>query len=97
LQALFEADCRFHVTLLDATQNQVMRQLRPIILTILRVSYEFGVTKPQNEPVSRQGHIDVAEAIAGRNPEAARKAMAKMLERNQSLVAEYWNDASQAP
>jgi DNA-binding FadR family transcriptional regulator len=95
LQALFEADCRFHVTLLDATQNQVMRQLRPIILTMLRVSYEFGVIKPQNEPVSRQGHIDVAEAIASRKPEAARRAMAKMLERNQSLVAEYWNDTPQ--
>ena len=92
LQALFESDCRFHVTLLDATQNQVMRQMRQIILTMLRVSYEFGVSKPQNEPVSRQGHIDVAEAIARRDSEGARRAMAEMLERNQSLVAEYWGD-----
>lgn len=90
MQALFEADCRFHVTLLDATQNQVMRQLRQIILTMLRVSYEFGVSKPQNEPVSRQGHINVAEAIARRDSRGARRAMAEMLERNQSLVAEYW-------
>ena len=69
-----------------------MRQMRQIILTMLRVSYEFGVSKPQNEPVSRQGHIDVAEAIARRDSEGARRAMAKMLERNQSLVAEYWGD-----
>lgn len=92
LQALFEADCRFHVTLLDATQNQVMRQMRQIILTMLRISYEFGVSKPQNEPVSRQGHIDVAEAIARRDGGGARDAMARMLERNQSLVSEYWGD-----
>jgi GntR family galactonate operon transcriptional repressor len=90
LQALFEADCRFHVTLLGSTRNQVMRQLRQIILTMLRVSYEFGVSRPQNEPVSRQGHIDVAEAIARRDGEAARTAMTEMLERNQSLAAEYW-------
>jgi GntR family galactonate operon transcriptional repressor len=97
LQALFEADCRFHVTLLDATRNQVMRQLRQIVLTMLRVSYEFGVSRPQNQPVTRQGHIDVAEAIAGRDGEGARRAMAAMLERNQSLVAEYWgNQASRS-
>jgi GntR family transcriptional regulator, galactonate operon transcriptional repressor len=92
LQALFEADCRFHVTLLDATRNQVMRQLRQITLTMLRVSYEFGVTKPQNGPVNRQGHIDVAEAVARRDSEGAREAMAAMLQRNRSLVAEYWTD-----
>jgi DNA-binding FadR family transcriptional regulator len=89
LQALFEADCRFHVTLLDATGNQVMRQLRQIVLTMLRVSCEFGVSRPQNQPVTRQGHIDVAEAIARRDGEGARRAMTAMLERNQSLVAEY--------
>lgn len=92
LQALFDADCSFHVTILDATQNQVMRQMRQIILTMLRVSYEFGVSKRRNGPVSRQGHIDVAEAIARRDGEGARSAMARMLARNQSLVAEYWGD-----
>jgi GntR family galactonate operon transcriptional repressor len=90
LQALFEADCRFHVTLLDATQNQVMRQLRQIILTMLRVSYEFGVSKPQNRPVNRQGHINVAEAIARRDGIGARRSMEEMLEHNRDLVAEYW-------
>ena len=86
VQALFDADCRFHVTILDATQNQVMRQLRQIIVTMLRVSYEFGVSRPQNDPVTRQGHIVVAEAIACRDGEAARKNMATMLERNRSLA-----------
>ena len=68
-----------------------MRQLRQIILTMLRVSYEFGVSKPQNEPVSRQGHINVAEAVARRDGEGARRAMAEMLEQNKNLVAEYWD------
>ena len=86
IQALFDADCRFHVTLLDATQNQVMRQMRQIILTMLRVSYEFGVKDPENDPVTREGHIAVAEAIAARNPKAARRAMAEMLERNRTLA-----------
>jgi DNA-binding FadR family transcriptional regulator len=91
VQALFEADCSFHVTILDATGNRVMRQLRQIIVTMLQVSYEVGVARPQNEPVTRQGHIDVAEAIARRDHNGARQAMARMLERNQRLVKSYWN------
>ncbi len=67
LQALFDADCRFHVTILEATQNQVMRQMRQIILTMLRVSYEYGVMHPENGPVTREGHIAVAEAIVRRD------------------------------
>ena len=56
IQALFDADCRFHVTLLDATQNQVMRQMRQIILTMLRVSYEFGVKIPRTTGHARGPH-----------------------------------------
>ena len=86
VQALFDADCRFHVTILDATQNQVMRQLRQIIITMLRVSYDFGVSRLGNDPVTRQGHILVAEAIACRDAKAARKNMSTMLENNRSLA-----------
>jgi DNA-binding FadR family transcriptional regulator len=86
VQALFEADCRFHVTILDATQNRVMRQLRQIIVTMLRVSYDFGVSRQDGDPVTRQGHILVAEAIASRDGEAARESMSSMLERNRSLA-----------
>jgi GntR family galactonate operon transcriptional repressor len=92
VQALFDADCRFHVTVLDATRNQVMRQMRQIILTMLRVSYEFGVRRPENDPVNRNGHIAVAEAIAHRDRKGAQSAMATMLEHNQSLAAEYWKE-----
>ena len=93
--SLFEADSRFHVTILDATGNQVMRQFRQILVTMLRVSYEVGVARTDIEPVTRQGHIDVAEAIARRDPEEARRAMADMLARNRLLsIAE---PASAAP
>ena len=89
VHALFNADCRFHVTILESTQNQVMRQLRQIILTMLRVSYEFGV-RPENAPVTREGHVAVAEAIARHDAEAARAAMSEMLQRNRSIAQDYW-------
>lgn len=90
VERLFEADCRFHVTLLDMTQNSVMRQMRQIILTMLRVSYEFGVVNPKNDKVSREGHLAVAEAIAAGDAEGARRAMSKMLELNQSVADKSW-------
>jgi DNA-binding FadR family transcriptional regulator len=80
--ALFLADCRFHATLLEATGNQMMQQLRSIVLTMLRISYEFGVNSRDSEPVTREGHIEVAEAIRDHDAETARSAMARMLERN---------------
>jgi GntR family galactonate operon transcriptional repressor len=90
--ALFAADCQFHVTLFDMTHNNVLRQMRQIILTMLRVSYEFGVVNPENEKVSREAHIAVAEAIATRDPGGAHRAMSEMLELNRSIAMDYWLD-----
>ncbi len=86
LQALFEADCRFHATMLDATGNQMMRQLRRIILAMVRISYEFGVLAADGEPVTREGHIRVAEAIARGDAALARQSMADMLQSNRSTA-----------
>ena len=88
---LFAADCRFHATLLEATGNLMMRQLRPIILTMLRISYGYGVLAregalPGSDLITRDGHVAVAEAIRDRNPEAARRAMARMLEENRETA-----------
>lgn len=82
LQALFEADCRFHATMLDATGNQMMRQLRRIILAMVRISYEFGVLAADGELVTRDGHIRVADAIARGEADLARQSMAEMLQSN---------------
>jgi DNA-binding FadR family transcriptional regulator len=90
LQPLFAADCQFHITLLEATQNNVMKQMRQIILSMLRISYEIGIITMDDEDVSREGHIEVAEAIRARKPDAARKAMQRMLERNERAAANYW-------
>ena len=82
VQALFDADCRFHATMLDATGNRMMRQLRRIILAMLRISYEYGVLAVDGEEITREGHVRVADALTARDAATARRAMAEMLERN---------------
>lgn len=88
--AMFSADCRFHSTVLDATDNLMMRQLRPTILSILRISYEFGVLVVDGEPVTREGHILVAEAIRDGDADRARSEMELMLENNRKTATNYW-------
>ncbi|WMS40948.1 FadR/GntR family transcriptional regulator [Acuticoccus sp. MNP-M23] len=90
VQTLFSADCRFHVTLLDATHNDVMRQLAQIIVTMLRISYEFGVLQIDDKGVSREGHIAVANAIEARDPAGAEAAMTKMLDQNRRIASGAW-------
>jgi GntR family galactonate operon transcriptional repressor len=92
--SLFQADCAFHVTILEATRNQVMRQMRQLILTMLRVSYEYGVMRPAHDPVTRAGHVKVAEAIANHDGPAARDAMATMLNRNAKIAQSYWREVT---
>ena len=82
VQAMFVADCRFHTTILDATGNGMMRQMRPLIVSMLRVSYEFSVVERVTEPVSKEGHIRVAQAIKAGDGALAREEMARMLELN---------------
>lgn len=88
---LFEADCLFHATILDATGNLMMRQLRPLILTMLRVSYDYGV-RSREELVTREGHIVVGEAIKMRDADAARHAMETMLDRNRRTARRRVNE-----
>lgn len=90
VQTLFLADCQFHSTVLDATGNLMMRQMRPIILSVLRISYEFGVLIVDEKPVSREGHIRVAEAIRDRDALRARAEMEKMLGLNRDTATVYW-------
>ncbi len=91
LEQLFLADCQFHATILDATGNLMIRQLRPIILSILRIAYELGGLIAPQESVSREGHIKVAQAILDRDTSRARTEMDKMLEINRRTAKLRWH------
>jgi len=82
IEGMFVADCKFHATILDATGNGMMRQMRPLIMTMLRLSYEIGLDQTRGEEVSEDGHSKVAAAIAAREGSLARAEMTKMLQLN---------------
>ena len=85
LQVLFDADLMFHTAILEATGNSVMAQMRALIAVTLRVSFEYGIVTPENRILDQEAHLDVARAIAARDPGAAFDAMDRMLARNRSI------------
>lgn len=89
VETLFAADCTFHCTILEATGNLMIRQMRTVILTVLKISYEYNVLIVDGERVTREGHIRVAEAIRARDGASARAEMESMLDRNRQTAMRF--------
>jgi GntR family galactonate operon transcriptional repressor len=81
-----EADKRFHLAILDATHNPVLRGFRSAIDAILTAV--FDVTVPMLEP-NLPNHEAVCEAVARGDPEGARAAMERLLGRTRRLLADH--------
>jgi GntR family galactonate operon transcriptional repressor len=75
-QAAIAADKRFHLSILAATHNPILRSFRSAIDTILSAMFDFTVDVFAGNLAN---HAAVAEAIATGNPEAAREAMRRVL------------------
>ena len=82
-----EADIAFHVAVLRATDNPFYVQLRNLVATALRVSIQF-TNRIKGHSASIADHAAVAEAIADRDSEAARRAMRKIIGDVLSLVGD---------
>jgi GntR family galactonate operon transcriptional repressor len=75
--AAIAADKAFHLAILDATHNPVLRSFRSAIDTILSAVFDLTVGAfPTNLP----NHTVVAEAIYARDPDRARRAMESVLQ-----------------
>jgi DNA-binding FadR family transcriptional regulator len=87
VEAMIAADFVFHATILDASGNIMLQQLRRLILALLKFSYLTGAVAVPDEKISRQKHVRVAEAIAQGDGPAARDGMRAMLN-HKMLVAD---------
>jgi DNA-binding FadR family transcriptional regulator len=74
--AYMEGDVAFHDTILEATHNRLLLQLiehmRQLLVVARGVSYS---STSDSFAISREGHEVLYEAIASRDPDAARRAM----------------------
>ncbi|NLW07156.1 MAG: FadR family transcriptional regulator [Clostridia bacterium] len=78
-----DPDLRFHLAIAEATKNSVLARLMHTVsdtmLQALRASRLSLYTNPGNAELLYEQHVAIYEAIKGRNPRAARKAMSQHL------------------
>ncbi len=69
-----EADLRFHTCLLQATHNQFLSQLVPVITNMLRISFRLSVLSRATAIASLPLHEAVLLAVIGGDAQGAREA-----------------------
>ncbi|NII12198.1 FadR/GntR family transcriptional regulator [Oleiagrimonas sp. C23AA] len=79
MDAWASADLAFHKAVLDATQNDLMSSLFAVVDTALGMYFEMSARSAKQFNYSLPHHRKVFEAIRKRQPEAARRAMQRMI------------------
>ncbi len=73
------ADLRFHEAILEASGNLLLVQFKPILHGVLKASFRLSTHDHARGRGSVATHERVADAIAARAPEEARRSMAELL------------------
>ena len=81
------SDVEFHLAILDATANPVLRSLRGALRAVLEAVFEIAVQHPDWVRGNWEAHRAVGQAIANRDPDAARTAMERLLNFTRTRLA----------
>jgi DNA-binding FadR family transcriptional regulator len=79
-------DVAFHEVLLQASGNEMFAGLASVVCEVLTGRTEHHLMPAAPEPAAIRLHADVAQAIAGRDPVAAERAMRALLEEAQQAI-----------
>jgi DNA-binding FadR family transcriptional regulator len=82
MQKATEADIAFHELLFEATHNRLLIALVPAFSLLLRTNFEISIRAGKPGGRNLKEHRQIAEAVSRRDPEAARRATRKLLEKN---------------
>jgi DNA-binding FadR family transcriptional regulator len=82
-----ESDIAFHVAILRASGNPFYAQFEDLVATALRTSIRF-TNRFKGHSASLPAHEAVKDAIAARDPDKARAAMAAIIQDVMVLIAE---------
>jgi DNA-binding FadR family transcriptional regulator len=82
-----DADIAFHIAVLEACRNPFYRQFRDVVETALRTSIRF-TNRFKGRTASLPAHDAVLAAIRARDADAARAAMAAIIDDVMVLIAE---------
>jgi DNA-binding FadR family transcriptional regulator len=75
-----EADINFHVAILYSTENRFYIRMRDFVRTALDVSIRFTTPRSRVDTYALDLHAAVYRAMQRKRPEAARRAMRRLIE-----------------
>lgn len=93
LEAFLELDMEFHALVLKASGNEMFTHLDGAVAEVLRGRTTLGLMPAHPHEEALQLHVDVADAIHGGRPEAARAAMEGIMRRTYDEMAKVWREA----
>jgi DNA-binding FadR family transcriptional regulator len=73
-------DLRFHQGLLRASHNRMLMQMGKALAALLRMSFELSTLKPGRSTRSLPQHRAVLDAVIGRDPDAAERAIVGLID-----------------
>jgi GntR family galactonate operon transcriptional repressor len=91
-EAFIVADMQFHFGILAACHNEILEQMSSAIGEALETSRVVTIEVPGSAAAHLPLHKAVVEAIRERDPDAAERAMRKLIERVQSDIDRYFRE-----
>lgn len=90
LEGFLELDMAFHALVLEASGNEMFRHLNGAVAEVLRGRTTLGLMPTHPHEAAMQQHVDVADAIHGGRPDAAREAMLGIMRRAYDELQASW-------
>ena len=90
LAGFLELDMSFHALVLEASGNEMFRHLSGAVAEVLRGRTTLGLMPSHPHEAAMQQHVDVADAIHGGRPDAAREAMLGIMRRAYDELQASW-------
>lgn len=91
LNAFLELDIRFHALVLAGSGNEMFANLAHPIGETLRGRTELGLMPEQPHEEALQLHMEVADAISGKDPARARASMELIMRRTITEINSVWS------
>ncbi len=86
LAEFYAGDVAFHLSILAACHNQLMRRLDGIIGTVLAISFELQKDNLVGPHEGLEAHYDIVERIRDRDRRGAERAMRKVIGRGRDEI-----------
>src|SRR5512132_209936 len=87
LDTFMAPDLRFHSLLLEACGNELLEHMSEIFTAVLRTVFAYSSSSSRSYPRSARRHRAIAKAIEAGDPDAAERAVLRLIDNTKRNVA----------